>query len=182
VTAISTQEQWLPVVGYDGYEVSDRGRVRSIDRIVEVGSGSRSVTGRLLSLGTNNSGYRNVGMGSRKAGRPIRVSVHKLVAEAFIGPRPSGMDINHIDGQKDNNRCENLEYVTHRNNQQHAMARFKAGVGPRMGKATVSEDSVRRIRALRSEGKTLATIAAEFGIRESTVCLICKRRTWAHVA
>jgi hypothetical protein len=170
------------VAGYEGYEVSDRGRVRSVDRVVAVGSGSRFASGRLLSIGTNNSGYCNVGMGGKRAGRPIRVLVHKLVAEAFIGPRPSGMDINHIDGQKHNNCPENLEYVTHRCNQQYAAARFRAGVGPRMGTAIVSEESVRRIRTLRSEGKTLATIATEFGICVANVCLICKRKTWAHVA
>jgi hypothetical protein len=52
-----------------------------------------------------------------------RRTVHSLVAEAFIGSRPDGMDINHKDRNPRNNRPENLEYLTHKENIQHARAR-----------------------------------------------------------
>jgi hypothetical protein len=106
-------ERWLPVVGYEGkYEVSDQGSVRSVDRYVDGGRGGRRrwLTGRILRPYTGGR-YMTVqiGHGNTK-------SVHHLVIEAFLGPRPDGMDACHNNGQSHDNRLENLRWDTPINN------------------------------------------------------------------
>lgn len=101
-------EEWRPVPGYEGsYEVSNLGRVYSVRR------GPR--TGRLLSLDPCGGAYRRVLL--RSPGTPGRNwRVHTLVALAFYGPRPAGLEVRHLDGDKMNNRLSNLRYGTRREN------------------------------------------------------------------
>lgn len=126
------KESWQPVQGYEGlYEVSDQGRVWSVDRVVERKSkwGTMSklrVKGRILQPLNMNSGYPAANLS--KGGKPKIYYVHSLVACAFIGPRPAGLQINHKDCDKYNNAVENLEYITHAENVEHAVraGRFAA--------------------------------------------------------
>lgn len=107
-------EQWLPIAGYEGiYEVSSFGRVRSLDRKDAIG---RPRHGRFLSPGMSN-GYLFVQLSKDKGHQVFRV--HSLVAAAFLGERPKGYTVNHIDGAKTNNRFENLEYLTMGDNVRH---------------------------------------------------------------
>lgn len=108
-----TIERWLPVVGYEGcYEVSDYGKVRSIDRDV---LGSDGVTqkrrGRTLVGYVKSSGHIQVGL---RSGRKVQDKryVHRLVMEAFVGPCPDGMEVCHSDGVPSNNEITNLRYGT----------------------------------------------------------------------
>lgn len=105
---MTTFEEWRPVVGYEGaYEVSNLGRVRSLPRVVMRGAnGPLPVRGRILKQVRSQEVYRQVGIG----GRPRRV--HHLVAEAFIGPRPPGLEICHNNGDGADNRASNLRYDT----------------------------------------------------------------------
>jgi HNH endonuclease/NUMOD4 motif len=106
-------ETWRPVLGYEGlYEVSDLGRVRSLDRIVRNGYGTRKHAGRILALGKRTYWLATLSKdGVRKSH-----DVHVLVAEAFLGPRPPGMYCCHHDDDKDNNRADNLRWDTPGNN------------------------------------------------------------------
>jgi len=107
-------EAWRPVVGYEPlYAVSDKGRVKR----VATGKGSRE--GHVLRPALNHKGYPMVGLS--KAGKLRAFAVHTLVALAFLGPRPEGLQINHKNGRKNDNRVENLEYVTPRENIRHAI-------------------------------------------------------------
>lgn len=101
-----TQEKWLPVPGFNGYEVSDHGRVRSFLQ--------RHNQGRVLKPGQNNKGYLQVGLQSNSGMRSRRI--HTLVLEAFVGPCPPGMIALHNDDDKTNNRLENLRWGTHSEN------------------------------------------------------------------
>lgn len=106
-------ETWLPAVGYEGYyEVSDLGNVRSIDRIVyrkDGGEERRRGTPMSPKTERGRGGYRRVSL--RKSGIRLTHTVHSLVLSAFVGPRPDGMQIDHIDNDPGNNRLENLQYV-----------------------------------------------------------------------
>jgi NUMOD4 motif/HNH endonuclease len=115
-------ESWLPVVGFEGiYEVSDYGRVRSLDRTTprtQITPSGRRLTqlipikGRELVLSIDkNSGYLKVGLKGRT--RPI----HRIVLDAFVGPLPAGGVTRHLDGVKTNNHIENLVYGTYSENQ-----------------------------------------------------------------
>jgi hypothetical protein len=111
-------ERWLPVVGFEGYlEVSDRGRVRSLDRVVYLenrgrgGPGYRKHTGKILKQARHPRGYRYISISGGGIQRP-NAKVHHLVLEAFIGPRPPGMVGCHNNDIPDDNRVENLRWDT----------------------------------------------------------------------
>ena len=111
-----TTEQWLPVVGYEGsYEVSDQGRVRSLDRVIEnpLPSGTirrQKVSGRELIPGNQKSGgYFYVNL-SHKRQRSFHV--HRLVMDAFVGPKPTALQTRHLNGNPSDNRLANLAYGT----------------------------------------------------------------------
>ena len=106
-------EHWLPVVGFEGsYEVSDRGRVRSLDRISSQGIQLR---GQVLKLHpVSDRGYLKADL--YRAGRAAQRLVHRIVLEAFAGPCPEGMEGCHNDGDTSNNAVENLRWDTHSEN------------------------------------------------------------------
>lgn len=109
-------ERWLPVAGFEGaYEVSDQGRVRSLDRFVRlVAQGvetQRRVHSRVLKPGASRSGHLSVAIG-----RGNSRLVHQLVLEAFVGPRPAGHECLHDNHVPSDNRLTNLHYGTRSEN------------------------------------------------------------------
>lgn len=107
-------ETWKPVVGFEGlYEVSDRGRVRGLDRLVRTKGGSlRPQSGQLRALVPSSKPpfYSTVMLYRRNTGSCAQV--HRLVLEAFVGPCPRGCECCHYDGNAQNNRIENLRWDT----------------------------------------------------------------------
>lgn len=99
-------ERWLPVPDYPNYEVSDQGRVRSRPR-------SRT-RGGLLKAPPNPAGYPEVHLYSDEHRRTWRV--HVLVARAFLGPCPPGLEVRHLDDDKANPTLSNLAYGTRSEN------------------------------------------------------------------
>lgn len=122
-------ENWLPILGHEGaYEVSDQGRVRSLDRAMFVrnrwGSFSpRTVRGRVLRHNDNGTGYAQVQLAS--GGERDPRLVHRLVAEAFLAQVDGAVFVNHKDGDKRNNHVQNLEWCTRSGNMAHA---YSAGL------------------------------------------------------
>lgn len=117
--------QWKAIEGYEGYyEVSDNGDVRSLDRIVPSGTNStRKVYGRMMKLtqsyGRNNDGYLVVNL--RKDHTAKVIPVHRLVAKAFIQNSDNLPTVNHKDGDKTNNKVDNLEWASYSGNNIHAL-------------------------------------------------------------
>lgn len=114
-------EQWLPVVGYEGtYEISDMGSVRRTGKSARNGNGrgGGARIGRHLKQHTVNGGYLVVQLW--QDGKPKTCLVHRLVAAAFLDSAPDSREVNHKDGNKRNNSLDNLEYVTHSENNTHA--------------------------------------------------------------
>jgi hypothetical protein len=104
----SELEHWLAVPGWEGlYEVSDLGRVRSLTRRTPAGTRK----GRLMKTNVDPAGYWQLGF-RRGDGKSRTQKVHQLVAAAFLGPRPEGLEVRHLDGNKLNNRLDNLAYGT----------------------------------------------------------------------
>jgi hypothetical protein len=162
------EETWRPAPGWEGrYEVSDHGRVR---RIAPAGGAK---VGHILKPSRHPQGYRTVYL-SLAPGIRKGVTVHKLVAIAFIGPRPAGYVTNHKDGDKTNNRATNLEWVTQLENMRHAFATGLAANrarGLRNGNGRLTDEQVAEIRA--SQGvETNAATARRYGIDPSTVSRI----------
>jgi NUMOD4 motif/HNH endonuclease len=111
-----TLERWLPVAGWEGlYEVSDIGRVRSLDHWVEhPGWVPYLKRGRFLTPRFDSNGY--LGVHLHVGERNKHPHIQKLVMEAFVGPRPEGLEICHNDCVRTNNVLSNLRYDTHSNN------------------------------------------------------------------
>jgi len=111
-------EIWKEVKGYeDSYEVSDFGRVRSINRYVNNRHGGLSLkVGKILIQHASLSGRLHVGLSKNSKSKSI--DVHKLVALAFLDHTPCGNDlvIDHIDHNHLNNNLSNLQLITHREN------------------------------------------------------------------
>lgn len=122
VIDMESGEAWEPVRGYEGlYAVSSAGRVKSLAR--KTITGNRGVPERILNPNVMN-GYCCVTL--RKNNKVKVFRVHRLVAEAFIGQQPTpDHQINHIDGNKQNNTVRNLEWCTPRENTAHA---YKTGL------------------------------------------------------
>lgn len=115
-------EQWKAVPGYEGlYEVSDHGNVKSLARTVKQRNGTRDyrVPERVLTAPVGSTGYRQVALSRDRKVR--QVSVHVLVLEAFVGPRPEGCHACHWDDDKTNNHVSNLRWGTRSDNMQDAL-------------------------------------------------------------
>lgn len=169
---MTLNEEWRPVVGYEGvYEVSNLGRVK------RVGPAKGAQSGRVLKPLPDRRGYQSVVLWCKFVEK--RTFIHKLVAAAFIGPRPDGLAVNHIDHDPTNNRAANLEYVTNRDNTHHAMKAGRMAHGERHGSAKLTADQIIDIRA--ASGITQRELAAKYGVGQMTINAILRRKTWTHV-
>lgn len=163
-----SEERWLPVVGAEGeYEVSDLGRVRSLDRTIVDATGTRSRTfqGRLLRPGSSRrDAHLSVTVG-RVVGHRY---VHSLVLEAFVGKAPARMECRHRDGNPTNNRLGNLAWGSRAAN----ICDKKYHNGPRHAQGKLKAFEVREIRKLLRRGERQVAIARRYDVSQSTVSLI----------
>ncbi len=119
---MTSDEQWLPAPGYPGYEVSDHGRVRSLDREGLSRWGTpRTFKGRMLVQVMAGGVHRYHACTLYRDGKPKQVLIHVLVLETFIGPRPDGMYGCHRDDNQHDNGLENLYWGTARQNARDAV-------------------------------------------------------------
>ena len=157
-------EQWKDVVGFDGYKVSDAGRVIGrYGKYIGVDNGQGYIVVKL---------YRN--------GKTYCRKVHTLVLEAFVGPKPAGMEVRHLDGVRSNNDLSNLRWG---NRYEQVGDKRKHGTiphGERSNRTTLAKADVLKIRSLNAS-HSYQEIADMFGISKSSVQGICNRRRWKHI-
>ncbi len=160
-------EVWKPIPGHPGYEASDLGRVRSLDRRVRCGrngNGRRLVKGRVLRPGRMTSGHLSVALGKGNS-----VCVHRAVAEAFFGPCPEGHEVLHRDGDPGNNRLSNLRWGTRSQNNRDATKH-----GRRKLTQAQADNCVRRW--LRGASQT--ALAREHSVSVAHMSKIVKRQAY----
>jgi len=167
-TYLTNMETWKPIPGWPMYEVSDHGNVRR----------PNYRSGQTLKPDSN-FGYMRVALWKNDKRKHYRI--HNLVMLAFVGECPKGLEVNHIDGNRANNRLTNLEYLTHQENVDHARKVLGQYRGERNAIAKLNNDAVQEIRARRAAGEERKDIAARFNITPGTVTDVCNRKTWAHV-
>jgi len=139
-------ENWKEVVDYEGwYEISDWGNIKRVK------AGPGTFVGRYLKSHLDSWGYRRANL--CKNGKMCTVKVHRVVAAAFIGPCPSGKQVNHKNGVKDDNRPENLEYMTQSENNHHAYdTGLKSALhGEDASGSKLTEEAVHKIREMLSD-------------------------------
>lgn len=167
-----TTTHWRRVPGYEGiYSVSRIGQVRRDMRFA-------GTNAKLLKLSLGTDGYEYVRLS--KGGVQRYFSIHRLVALCFLGECPKGCNVNHKNGDKTDNRLENLEYVTYSENSRHAYRKGLAPVGEKHGLSKLTTEKVKEIKRLLKTMDVTRTAKAA-GVPYSTVNAIAKGRTWRDV-
>lgn len=166
-------EQWAPIPQGPGYEISTLGRIRN------------TAMGRILFQSTDGSGYPHISIPT-PAGRKT-LKIHRLLAEVFKpSSNPLATIVNHIDGNKQNARLENLEWVTPKANAEHALRTglHRARRGASHPNAKYSESQIRTICEKLQAGEDDFAIrdSLDFGVNLLTIRQIKRRQTWRSVS
>lgn len=174
-----TPERWLSHPNFPRYEISDRGRVRNVHAGLKYPAGHIHV-GQL-----DKNGYHVVLL--RIDGKRKLAKVHRLVVTAFLEEIPVEKQVNHKNGQKADNRLENLEIITPSENVKHSfdmlgrIGSHKGQPGEKHPNARWTNRTIRRIRALYSEGLTQNKIAKRFKTTQGAISAIVRKTSWKHV-
>ena len=170
------QEIFKDIPGYEGfYQVGNQGRVKSLSR-------KYSPVEIILSPGRDKDGYPRVVLYRDK--KSLSIKVHQLVMLTFVGECPKGLQINHIDGNKENNHLDNLEYCTPAENVQHAhdTGLRVSPYGEDNGRSKLTESQVLEIRGrYKASGVSQRKLAQEYGVNHATIGFIVRRETWNHI-
>lgn len=176
------KEVWKDISNFKGvYQVSSLGRVRSLDMMINQKLGSKRLKpGRVLKPRLNRQGYAQYALYNEIKHFP---SAHRLVAQAFIPNPENKPEVNHINGIKDDNRVENLEWCTRNENLKHG---YRTGlishVGSNSNRTHLTESDVLEIRKLCNESEyTYERIGQKYNVSKSCICDINRRKTWKHV-
>lgn len=178
-------EKWRDIPGYEGiYQASSLGRVRSLDRVIEhPHTGSTRLRGKVLIQAPNGRGYLKVTL-SRDNVKAQRTA-HRLVLEAFVGPAPDGMECNHRNGNKTDNRLSNLHWVTASENSRHALRTGLASgkSGEDNGNAKLSPEIAEMIRKIYALNQfTMEEIGLMWGVSHQAIRDVVRGKRWANSA
>lgn len=179
-----TSEEWRPIQGYEGiYEVSNLGNIRSLDRYINTMNNgtlcTRFCKGRLLKIDYDKDGYARINLHFKQ---DKRFGVHRLVASAFI-PNPANKPtVNHINGNKFDNRVENLEWATYQEQNDHAVSIGLRNSSTYSDRSAVKKKLSKSVRCIETGRIYDSMIEAErqLGLYSAAVHDSIKRRSKIH--
>lgn len=128
--------------------------------------------GWILKPGSTTGGYLTVNI----AGKTKKVA--HIVAETWLGKRPDGYQVAHLDGNNQNNNVSNLKYVTRSENERHKVNHGTSNHGERNGRAKLTEKQIEQIKKLLKDKIRQIDIAARFGISQGHVSAINRGANW----
>jgi hypothetical protein len=183
-----SSDPWRPIADYEGlYEVSDRGEIRSLDRVLikqnrRGGSYKAHHKGRIMRLTPDKDGYLQVSL--CKNGLIKKRKVHKIVLETFDRPCPAGQETLHgAGGVSDNRWPENIKWGTHAENEFEKLESGTAQFGSRVYGSKLTEDIVRDSRRqVTFEYVSIGSLADEHGVDYHTMWMAVTCRSWKHVS
>ena len=154
-------ENWKPVLGWEGfYEVSDQGHIQSCPRRTRAGWAGFKSHGRIIATFVRQKRrFVNLFDGDKRA----TCTVHRLMLEAFVSPRPDGMECRHLDGNSLNNTLENLRWGTKAENETDKFLH-----GNRRRPPLTSEE----VNDIRTSSKKQQELADQYQITQSLVSRI----------
>lgn len=180
---MKNKERWVWIPGFEWYQVSNLGRVRSVNRKMFALDPwgryrSRCFKGRVLKQNPLKNGYLTVNLCAFKQ-KPKPFYTHRLVLSAFVGECPKGFECCHGDGTRDNNNLKNLRYDSRRNN---ALDRHKHGtMQPRRGEespsAKLTWKKVKIIRELKGSVSS-RKLARRFKISKTAILGVWNEKYW----
>ena len=161
--------EWKDIPGKPGYQAGSNGLIKTVKR------GQDS-----LKALHHRAGYPTVCL--FVDGKRSFFYVHLLVLEAFVGPRPDGMEACHNNGVRSDARPDNLRWDTRKNNHADKAAHGKRAIGERNGGAKLSESEAIRAIQMRNNGLTCKVVAAELRVSPMAISLAHSGKTWPHLA
>lgn len=172
------KEFWKNVRGYSKYiQVSSLGRVRTKDRFIPLNGGTIFRKGILCKQNLKKNGYFQVAIRMKKMRKWFLV--HRLVAKAFVENPDKHPQVNHRDGNKENNSATNLEWCTSSFNQNHAVRTGLCRNEEKHYKAKLTKEDVIEIRKSKESS---SVTALKFGVSKSNIKSIRRYKTWKYVA
>lgn len=178
------KEVWKNINDYPYYLISNLGRIKSKERFVKNGMGALILKKEKILKTSKHNGYVYVNLYKNKINK--RISVHRLVAFAFLKVKHNKKEVNHIDGVRDNNIITNLEWVSREENQQHSWKILKR-ISPNQGnKCCFSVLSEMKVFTIREWKKIFPLtsdkiISDKFKIHKTNVSRIRRNIFWKHL-
>jgi hypothetical protein len=173
-------EIWKDIKGYEGlYQISNLGNVKALEKTRNWnarGKQLQSILKEKILIPFNNYGYNYVILWKDNKIKNCRV--HRLVAQAFIENPQSKLEVNHINGIKDDNSIKNLEWVTSEENREHSYRIGIAGIGEKNASAKLKNYEAEEI--LKSNEKSII-LAKRYNISLTTIYKIKNREMWKHI-
>lgn len=177
-------ETWRDVSGYEGfYVVSNQGRVKSLFRMVVSKNGAKkSISPKIIASKISGDGYTQNCL-FNNTGKRKYLLTHRIAANAFIANPENKPQVNHKNGIKDDNRVENLEWVTRSENQLHALQTglYISQYGEKRPMSKLNESVVSVIKRRLNEGEKSKDLAIEYGVNSATISNIKTGSTWKQV-
>ena len=178
-------EIWKDIPDFKGYyQASNMGRIKSLYRVIMRktvwGERKMPVKEKIITNYKSNNTYLmchvNLGKDFRK-----NLLVHRLIATTFLPNNENKRTVNHINGNKHDNRVENLEWNTHSENHIHAFSLGLHQIGSKRHNSVLNEETATKIKKLKAKGWRNVDIASELKVKIHNVSSVVNNQNWKHI-